>query len=309
MTNDPRGHTSAFANATRIVDENGTVLKDQMGPLPSGNLPAAARKPRVTLRQAQAPAPSGQRDFLAVVMEAASNPAVDAVKMAALYDLAERHRKAEAERAYARAFKDLQMALPTITRDGKIQITDKRDKDLPEDKRRVVQNTKFASLANLVETCRPILFEYGFSLSFRPGTAHDNRVQVTCILRHDDGHSESATQTGPADTTGSKNDLQGIGSSDQYLSRYLMIGMLAIVSRDPKDDSGGKLPDQAAPLALTADKAQRIETLIRETNTPLELVLTAIGAEAIERMTPAQAAEAEARLLARKKALERKVAQ
>ena len=61
---------------------------------------------------------------------------------------------------------------------------------------------------------------------------------------------ESTTLSGPPDTTGSKNDLQSIGSTISYLQRYTLLALTGLATFDMDDDATpGPQPthDDAAP--------------------------------------------------------------
>ena len=55
-------------------------------------------------------------------------------------------------------------------------------------------------------------------------------TRVTCFLRHRLGHEEEgASLAGPADQSGGKNPIQGVGSSNTYLERYTFLATCGIV--------------------------------------------------------------------------------
>lgn len=93
---------------------------------------------------------------------------------------------------------------------------------------------KYADFAAIAQVVDPILSEHGLSYRFR--TAQGERISVTCILSHEDGHSEETTLTGPPDASGSKNAIQAIGSTLTYLQRYSLVQMLGLAAA--ADDDG-----------------------------------------------------------------------
>jgi hypothetical protein len=115
----------------------------------------------------------------------------------------------------------------------------------------------YADFAAIAREVDPILSEYGLSYRFR--TEQTDRIHVTCILSHKDGHSETTTLAGPADTSGSKNAIQAIGSTLSYLQRYSIIQMLGLATA--KDDDGqatGKKPADDDGPALSEDQVKKI---------------------------------------------------
>lgn len=112
-------------------------------------------------------------------------------------------------------------------------------------------------MAEIARTIDPILARHGLSYRFRCESA--DRVSVTCILSHRDGHSEENKLTGPADSSGAKNAIQAIGSSVTYLERYTLKAALGLAASEDDDaaatsSSTEKIaPDQLATLIALAD--------------------------------------------------------
>jgi hypothetical protein len=55
-------------------------------------------------------------------------------------------------------------------------------------------------------------------------------------VTHRDGHSEETSLASPVDTSGSKNAVQQIGSTVEYLRRYTLLAALGLATS--KDDDG-----------------------------------------------------------------------
>jgi len=168
-----------------------------------------------------------------------------------LMGLSERWEANQARKAFDEAVSAAKTEIPTITRNAKGH-NEKRYAD-------------FAAIAKVVD---PILGKYGLSYRFR--TTQTDRISVTCVLSHKAGHSEETTLTGPADTSGSKNAIQSIGSTLTYLQRYSLVQMLGLAASNDDDGatSGGKpetiSPDQVGDLqalieSKSADKAKFIK--------------------------------------------------
>lgn len=157
---------------------------------------------------------------LGVIERAALNPAIDVAKMSALLDMQERILNRQSQQAFATAFAEMQPELPEVIEKSK------------------AHNSNYASLEDINDAVKPILAKHGFGLSFRVN--QDNgTIKVTGILSHRDGHSESTDLAGSADTSGSKNAIQGIGSSVSYLKRYVLCALLNISTRGQDDDGAG----------------------------------------------------------------------
>lgn len=109
-------------------------------------------------------------------------------------------------------------------------------------------NKAYANFAAYAAAVDPVLSKFGLSYRFR--TEQTDRITVTCVLSHKDGHSEENSLSGPADTSGSKNAIQAIGSTLTYLQRYTLIQALGLAASDD-DDGGnhGKTEQQIATIS------------------------------------------------------------
>ena len=109
-------------------------------------------------------------------------------------------------------------------------------KDIPPITRNVTGHNakRYADFAAIARVVDPIIGAHGLSYRFR--TTQTDRISVTCILSHKAGHSEETTLSGPADTSGSKNAIQAIGSTLTYLQRYSLVQMLGLAAGN--DDDG-----------------------------------------------------------------------
>lgn len=101
-------------------------------------------------------------------------------------------------------------------------------------------NYKYAPLAYIVAQVRDLIAECG--LCYRFEQDHEKGIRVTCIVSHESGHSESNTMVAAPDTSGSKNAIQAIGSTVQYLMRYTFVGAFGITTAD--EDIDARLPEK-----------------------------------------------------------------
>lgn len=181
----------------------------------------------ITTREPQAPAETG--GMVAMIERLALSPDVDVMKLEKLLEMQERIMAQNAKAAFTAALAEMQPDLPIIGERGQ-------------------SNTgSYALWEDINEAIKPVLSEHGFALSFRTGQ-DDEKIIVTGVLSHSEGHSEETTMHLPADTSGSKNAVQAIGSSTSYGKRYTAAALLNLTSRGEDDDgeSGGakKLTDE-----------------------------------------------------------------
>lgn len=220
-------------NSNLVIEPKAAAAKSKL-PKPS----AAAKKSgtAVALHKPsnQVVRPAEPKSFLQVIVEAAGDPRCDVAKMQALLDMQRQIEDRDAEKAFTRAFIELQGELPAIKRDGKIEV---RKKDARGERTGDVQQaTPYATFNAIMKTVGPLLVKHGFTLSFQtqPNEAA-GRLLVTGLLTHSHGASRSSTFPLPIEDSGSKNNVQGWGSSLSYGKRYCTIALLNIVSESPED--------------------------------------------------------------------------
>lgn len=162
--------------------------------------------------------------LLSVIERVCSDPQADIAKLEKMLDLQERILNRNAEQAFAADFAAMQSELPRIAKNGMIEI--KKDG-------RTLQSTPFAKLEDINDGVRPVLQKYGFGVSFSVEQAQG--ITVTAKLLHRLGHSEKTSITLPIDNTGSKNAVQGSGSTISYGKRYAICALLNISTGDDAD--------------------------------------------------------------------------
>jgi hypothetical protein len=163
-------------------------------------------------------------------------PDMDLIKLEKLMELAERWRAAEAKRAYVRAFALFKKNMPDV-------VKDMLNKQYGSD---------YSSLANLVNTTSRVLGEYGLHANWRPDQS--DGIKLTCVITHEDGHSEEVWLKGPPDTSGQKNPLQQIKSTLTYLEGATFQAITGVVARSAcADDDGNGAGSNAQPEVITPD--------------------------------------------------------
>jgi hypothetical protein len=156
------------------------------------------------------------------LIEMAISNNADIEKLEKLMALQERWNAQEAKKSFLSAMSSFQRNCPDIL------------------KAKQGHNYLYAPLSDIVTQIRDVLASNGLSYRFEQN--HDAGIQVTCIVSHNDGHSELTTMKANPDTSGSKNAIQAIGSTVQYLMRYTLIGALGITTADI--DMDGRLPQK-----------------------------------------------------------------
>lgn len=249
--------------------------------------PAAAGTPLATQAQAAerrvaeiaakpAPVPVSDTSRLVTLIERmALDPNSDVTKMERLVDLFMKLRADAALHSFIRAMAEMQGRLPEITREGRIVI---HKKDAPKTPENEIQSTPYARFEDINAAVMPVLNAHGFTMNFKSKRDSD-RVIVTGILGHVDGHREESVFEMPLDTTGSKNNNQAVGSSFSYGKRYAMIALLNINSRaapDRDDDA-----EATGPRKISEEQVAALQDLIDQTGTDNAKFCKAMKVEAV----------------------------
>jgi hypothetical protein len=172
-------------------------------------------------------------DVMTVIERVASNPDADIAKLERLIELKRTIDADHARAEFYAAFAEMQGEIPEITEKGEIKVDGQ-------------VRSRFAKNEDIQKIVRPILQKHGFALSFRNQWLQDGKMlKVIGILSHRSGHSEQDEFVAAADTSGSKNAIQALGSTRSYGQRYTTIALLNIATRE--DDDGEKSEQYKKP--------------------------------------------------------------
>jgi len=180
--------------------------------------------------------------ILQVIERASQNADFDVEKMERLFSLYERNKAREAEMAFNAALSALQPRLPVINKEGQIKVGDQ-------------VRSRYARFEDINEAVKPLLADEGFAINFRTNM-EDGKLAVTGVLSHRLGHHIDTTLVLPMDTSGSKNNVQSIGSTVAYGKRYTMIILLNISTSE--DNDGDNIPK------ITEEQEANLQALIDE---------------------------------------------
>ncbi len=156
-----------------------------------------------------------------IVREAIKSGA-DLDKLEKLLTLQERWDANQAKKAYHAAMAAFKLNPPKIDKNKKVSYLQVK--------------YKHASLFNVVEKIGEALSEHGLSASWLVAQ-NGTTISVTCKITHVQGHSEETTLSALADSSGSKNSIQAIGSTITYLERYSLLAITGLAAADDDDDA------------------------------------------------------------------------
>ena len=132
--------------------------------------------------------------------------------------------------------------------------------------------SKYADLAEILNTVRPVFSANGLSLSQFPGF-DGSLASVTTLIGHSSGGYISAV----ASCVPAKSDAQGIGSATTYLRRYGAAAAAGIAQEDDDGESAKHNGKPAPVITLKTNGTDGVwESLDSETQAGLELLAISV---------------------------------
>jgi hypothetical protein len=137
----------------------------------------------------------------------------------------------EAKVAFAEAFKKFKDDAPKILKTKHVNFPNKTGGET---------NYWHVELDKACDLLIPALLKVGITHQWKSADLPGGMTRVTCFLRHQLGYEyEGSSLAGPADQSGGKNPIQGVGSSTSYLERYTFLATCGIVAAGKDDDGLG----------------------------------------------------------------------
>lgn len=173
----------------------------------------------------------------AAMMMAAMAQGASLEQVEKMMDLQDRWEKKEAEKAYNAAFAAFKSEAVRIVQGRTVT-------DGP------LKGRAYAELHDVVKAVTPALSRHGLSASWKLSKDEPQWIEITCVLKHIGGHSESVSMGGAPDTGGAKNQLQARASTKSYLERYTLKAICGVA--EGGDDTDGNANPAAVPLEILA---------------------------------------------------------
>ena len=170
--------------------------------------------------------------LMALISRAAMDPGFDIAKLQALMEMKERWDATEARKKFNEAF--------AAFKSEAVRIIKTREVDGGP-----LKGRKYAELYAVVNAVTPALSKYGLSAAWRITRDEKDWIEVTCTIRHQDGHSESVAMGGPPDIGGAKSAIQARASTVSYLERYTLKAITGL--SEEGDDIDGAAVGEPMP--------------------------------------------------------------
>jgi len=168
------------------------------------------------------------------MLQHAMSQGADLDRLQQLMDLQERWEKNQARKAFVAAMAAFKAEPNEILKTKQVNIPG---------------GAKFAhaTLANVCDGVVANLSKHGLSHKWELSQDDKGMISVTCVLTHEDGHSEQVKLSAGADDSGKKNSIQQIASTITYLERYTLMAACGLSAKDQDDDGRGAAPKPPEP--------------------------------------------------------------
>lgn len=195
----------------------------------------------------------------------------DLDKLSKLMDLQERWETNEARKAFVQALNAFKANPPTLVKNRHVSYQGAKGRT----------EYDHATLDHVSDEIGKALAAQGLSHRWDVDQIDGGLIRVTCVLTHEQGHSERVSLQAGADQSGGKNNIQAIGSAVSYLQRYTLLAATGLAAKDQDDDgqaAGQPRQQSSAPAAsaapaaqpsqLTPNQVEQLTDLLKATGTP-----------------------------------------
>jgi hypothetical protein len=181
---------------------------------------------------------------LALVDKYIANRDVDVEKFARLVELVREERDYHARLAFNAAKGRVCAGLVNVRIIKNKSVLYHEEKNNPRSP--LIEAFKYAPLEDIHKIVAPLLIENEMDLSYTDEPQADGRVLIRGRLKYlPSDYYEDSFMAAPLDTSGGKNNIQAVGSTNSYLRRYVCANIFNIVVVGDDDDGTGGFVDDA----------------------------------------------------------------
>lgn len=199
-------------------------------------------------------------------MTMALSQGADLEKLEKMLELQERWEQNEAKKAYTQAMAEFKADPPKINKDKHVDFKTQKGRT----------SYDHASLGNVTSKINTSLASHGLTAAWKTDQ-NQGGITVTCTITHKLGYSESTSLTAGAETSGTKNNIQAIGSTITYLQRYTLLALTGLATHDQDDDGTASEVEY-----INIDQRTEINDLIADTQSDLNGFLEYIGVASVD---------------------------
>ena len=238
-------------------------------------------------RQMEAPQPQRASDLDQFIMMAATREDVSIEKLERLLVMKREIKATEQREQFFESLALVQSQMPQLEQNGLIDYGAGKGK------------IKYARYEDIDAVVRPLYSKYGFSVSWDSAPAFEGKMVKVTGTFSCHGHSEKREMTGPVDSSGGKNGIQGVASTVAYLKRQTLKMFFNMVERG--HDKDGANPADLKPI--TQDQADTIRTQLVDLKADIGKFVSMLGVEKLEDIRVGQMKEVAAAIERKRRAV------
>jgi hypothetical protein len=195
---------------------------------------------------------------LALIERVALDQRADVEKLEHMMAMYERLKAKEAELAYNAAKGRILKKLAGIKIVKNRSVLYESDNGKPQ--KGACEAFKYAPLEEIDRHLRPLLAEEDMDLSYSDEPREGDDILLRGRLKHlPSGYYEDSFMLAPLDTTGGKSNVQGVGSTNSFLRRYVACNIFNIVVvADDDDGTGGTIDEVQTKTILDLIKTAKV---------------------------------------------------
>jgi len=195
---------------------------------------------------------------LALIERVALDPRADVEKLERMMAMYEWLKAKEAELAYNAAKGRILKKLARIKIVKNRSVLYEIEKGKPQ--KGTYEAFKYAPLEDIDKHLRPLLAKEDMDLSYSDEPREGGGILIRGRLKHlPGGHYEDSFMPAPLDTSGGKSTVQGVGSTNSFLRRYVACNIFNIVVVGNDDDgSGGTIDETQTKIILDLIKKAKV---------------------------------------------------
>src|SRR3984893_18058918 len=195
---------------------------------------------------------------VALIERVAIDPRAGVEKLERMMAMYERLKEKEAELAYNAAKGRILKKLARIKIVRNRSVLYEIEKGKPQ--KGTYEAFKYAPLEEIDKHLRPLLAKEDMDLSYSDEPRDGGGILIRGRLKHlPGGHYEDSLMPAPLDTSGGKSTVQGVGSTNSFLRRYVVCNIFNIVVVGNDDDgSGGTIDETQTKIILDLIKKAKV---------------------------------------------------
>jgi len=139
-----------------------------------------------------------------------------------MMDLQERYEKRQAQKSYVKAMAEFKKNPPEILKTKHVEYLNAKNKTVQWD---------HAQLGEITEAIIKGLSEHELYHRWDREQPDKDTVKTTCIITHSDGHSERISMSAPPDTSGNKDYIKAVASTDTIQQRLTLLALTGLAAK------------------------------------------------------------------------------